>query len=345
MLSMYILYLVVVPFMMLMGMKIENKREECLLNKSDTKILKGMASCFVVMSHYVVWSGGDNRYIDIAISQLGGIGVLIFFFISGYGIYVSYINKEPGWAFIVKRVKTVYLPYVIIKIVLEAILFILGMQVRTWGEALLSILLVEDWFIKVIIMQYIIFFINWRYIGKTKVIWLGIFADIILSVVFISENQPIGWFNALWLFTFGMICAKYEKRIYSFLNSNKLLWKIFLLLIGFCVTGGIFAVFKGEMWANILKPLSGMLLCIAICGVTRCVRFGSPVMLYVGERSIYMYIVHMNMWTMTEYIALPAIRFWAAIVLTIIGTEVLYRVTTFVPKIYKHLQDTKCEIQ
>lgn len=337
MLSIYFMDLIILPFMMLIGMRTENrKKEENLLSKADTKILRGISALFVVMAHYLIYmnnvGGMSNRYIYAVISQLGGIGVLIFFFVSGYGIYASYISKEPDWEFVWKRVKTVYLPYVIIKIVLEAVFSIAGMQVRTWSSALLSILLVEDWFIKVIIIQYIIFFISWRYIGKTRIILFGVFADFIFSAIFIMEKKPIGWFNALWLFTFGLICSKYEKRICSFFKS-KLLWKISLLLIGFGITGAIFAVFKGEMWANILKPLSGLLLCLAICGGNRCVRLGSKVMLYAGERSMHIYIVHINMWKMTEGIISPVVRFWAAIILTIIGTEILYRITALAPRV------------
>lgn len=337
MLSIYFTDLIALPLMMLIGIKAENrKEEENLLNRTDTKILRGISALFVVMAHYMAYLNragcNINRYVYAIISQLGGIGVLIFFFVSGYGIYISYMNKEPGWDFVWKRLKTVYLPYVSIKVILEVIYAVIGMQTRTWGSALLSILLVEDWFIKVIILQYIIFFISWRYIGKTRVIRFGIFADAVLSLIFIVEERPIGWFNALWLFTFGLICGKYEKKICALFKS-KLWCKVGSLLIGFGMAGILFAVFKGEMWANILKPLSGILLCLALCGGGQCIRLGSPVMLYVGERSMHIYIVHINMWRITESIASPVIRFWTATILTVIGTEVLYRVTGLITKI------------
>lgn len=343
MFSIYIADLIILPLMMLIGMKVEDRRsEKSLLNKADTKILKGISACFVVMAHYITYidniNASDGRYggtiyrcIYAIISQLGGIGVLIFFFLSGYGIYISYIDRTPDGEFILKRVKTVYLPYIIIKVILEMVYIAVGIHSETWNSALLSILLIKtagDWFIRVILIQYVVFFLCWRYAGKKKVLLLSILMDFIVSAIFIIEKRPIGWFNALWLFIFGMACGKYEEKICNFLK-NRLLEKIALLLAGFGMAGVIFTLFKGKIWANIFKPLSGMMLCMTVCGGSRYIRLGSKIMEYIGERSLYVYILHMNMWKLTESVTSPILRFWIAIILTVAGMELSYRGTSF----------------
>lgn len=38
--------------------------------------------------------------------------------------------------------------------------------------------------------------------------------------MYVYQDKPIGWFNALWLFTFGMVMAKYERKINKIINSD-----------------------------------------------------------------------------------------------------------------------------
>lgn len=55
-----------------------------LITKEETKLLKGIAIFFVVLSHIGNWL--DLRYF----APLGGTGVALFLILSGYGLECSY---------------------------------------------------------------------------------------------------------------------------------------------------------------------------------------------------------------------------------------------------------------
>ena len=89
MISEYILFGLILPVVILWGIRKENRLEEAqLLDKKDTSVLRGISAFFVIAAHYTGWveklTGGTNVIFKGLIGQLGGIGVLIFFFVIGY---------------------------------------------------------------------------------------------------------------------------------------------------------------------------------------------------------------------------------------------------------------------
>ena len=120
----------------------------------------------------------------------------------------------------------------------------------------------------------------------------------------------------------------YKGEIMKFFNSR--LWiKTSLLFIAFTIFGIVFAVNKGSYWADTFKPVSGAFLCTAICGIMSHKEFSSPIMLYLGKRSMYLYIVHINVWQMVNLVN-PLGQFWIVCLTTLILTEVIYNITTLI---------------
>lgn len=68
--------------------------ESCakLLMRDASTALKGLSAFFVIAAHIHGWTEGLvpvaawSKLTDIVLTQLGGMGVLVFFFLSGYGI-------------------------------------------------------------------------------------------------------------------------------------------------------------------------------------------------------------------------------------------------------------------
>lgn len=328
MISIYLLCLIVFPIAILYGIKI-TQDTQVLVSRRDTQFLRGVSACFVVLAHYCINLNESlvsmNAAFYFGVRQLGGIGVLLFFFVSGYGIHESYAHKKPGWYYLWKRIRGVYLPYLIIKFLILIFKTFMARKITFGIQEFLSILLVEDWFIHVILIQYIIFFIIWKFLNIKKVVIYSILFDVILTYMFVLEGKPDGWFNALWLFTFGIACSQYNKEICNFLLKQRML-KIVLYLGAFLITGNLFAVYKGIYWANVFKPIGGIFLCMAICTILRKYTFTSGPMLYFGKRSMYLYIVHINIWPIVQ-VDNAVIKFWVALVLSVLITEIIYRLT------------------
>lgn len=91
-----------------------------LLSRNDTKVIKAIAIILMLMHH--LWAfpdriaGGSLKYMFSIFGQpsiiyfgmFGKICVSIFFFMGGYGIYLSSIGKQYD---IVKRIKNLYIAY------------------------------------------------------------------------------------------------------------------------------------------------------------------------------------------------------------------------------------------
>lgn len=332
MISIYLLYLIIFPIAVFVGIKREHRDGHVLVSKDDTKFLKGVSACFVIIAHSATWidklSGGMNRIVYIIFSQLGGIGVLIFFFVSGYGIHKNYSNRHVGWDYLWKRIKSVYIPYIIIKFSLLIVRSLIMGDIDFGLQKIVSILLIEDWFIYVILIQYVLFFLIRKFCGVRRILVYSLIADLVVSCLFIINSRPDGWFNALWLFTFGMCCSKYENEICVFFEKRKFI-KIFFLFMLFGITGILFAINKGIGWANVFKPISGVFLCLGICGILREISFSSRSMIYFGERSMYMYIAHIGAWSMLDKMKNVIYRFWIMWGLTLLISEIMYQLLRF----------------
>lgn len=330
--SVYLFCIILFPVASLYGFK----RRTCagaLLEKEDTMYLRGVAAWFVVIAHYTANIGDVipndifGRIFSFAMGQLGGIGVLVFFFVSGYGIYASYASRRPGWDFLWKRIKGVYFPYLIIKFLLIVLQLVVTGKCEFSLGRLLSVSFAEDWFVHVILLQYLSFFIVGKWLGTRKIVLYSFLINIVYSVVFLYEGKVDHWINALWLFTFGMACAKYQKRILTIFD--KAIWiKITACLILFGVTRYIFAINKGAAWANVFKTLGGLFLCISMCGVLRGVMPGSGIMKYFGKRSLYLYMVHLGVWPFIE-IEDVIMHYWIAVGASVVITEAIYRLVLF----------------
>ena len=91
-----------------------------LMEKRETNWFRGIAVVMVVVSHYAEWWSwfvpleGNAEVFRLALTKLGVYGVDIFFLCSGYAMVKSLGRERMHGAFIWKRVKNVYIPYLIV---------------------------------------------------------------------------------------------------------------------------------------------------------------------------------------------------------------------------------------
>lgn len=327
--SLYALFLIGVPVIALLGTARTEKGKEVLLTRDDTAFLRGVSACFVIMAHISEWLyaylPGMNPLFYRLMDQLGGMGVLVFFFVSGYGIYKSCAGKAASWAYVLKRAKAVYFPYLLTELCFVAFESVwmhapqidpLHMVSLLWGG--------DYWFISVILIQYTVFFALWKFFGEDRASTLGFLADLALAAAFYAARMNARWYNSLWLFTAGMAFARYEGRILRFL-SQRLWTKVFACVLAFGFFGALFAVNKagGGTTLTLLKPVSGAFLCLALCGVLQAFRFASRPMRFLGKRSLYCYIIHVHLWALLEGTPTLA-RAWLTIGLVVLFSELFY---------------------
>lgn len=86
--------------------------------------LKGFSITTIVLMHLLQnFNGGGNPLIHKALS-FGGAGVHVFILCSGFGLYLSYLNRPLSYGqFLKRRFFKVYIPYIIVVLLSAAIPF------------------------------------------------------------------------------------------------------------------------------------------------------------------------------------------------------------------------------
>ena len=262
------------------------------LSKDSSAFFKGAAICFVVMSHISIMMGlSEKSVIFSAVDQLGGMGVLIFFFLSGFGLYRAYADKTCYAVYVKKRVINVLVPYLILKAVFLAVEAVLKKEMTASYIAGRF----DDWFVDVILIQYLIFLFCWKFLGNRKALMTAVcfIANIILAVVLIALGTNPRWYNALLLFPAGMAVALYEDKIAKAFSGHRIL-SITVSLILFGTFGALFISAKDSVAGNFLKTAAGIALGFTVFGLSMIWDLRSPVMRYIGTNSLYFYIVHLE---------------------------------------------------
>lgn len=316
----------------------EKENASQIFTRSDTNIIRGLSAFFVIVSHYQIWFDKMIRiqtpsYIKLSFGQLGGIGVLLFFFVSGYGIQETYGGKKVDYRFLLKRITGVYIPYIIIKFLLLPERYLYGITDEPFWREVINIFLISDWFIFVIMLQYSSYYISMRFFRRFLLL-ASVITDLIFTAIFIYLKKPIGWFNALWLFTFGIVVSILQRRIKHLIDKNAFIFAM-VMMVAFVAFGILFALNKGVFWANAIKPISGAFLCLALAAIFKFITIKSPIARWGGTRSMYLYIVHITMWDCFFWGEYPFLGLLLCLGLTIVATEILFRVADYITAIIK----------
>ena len=204
MIGIYILFFLIFPLSVMYTIRKNNCKVAVLLNKSESLEIKGLATCFVILAHLTnLIIESDTAYLKPLemFTVFGGMGVLLFFFVSGYGIYKGYAEKKPSTDFLKKRAINVIMPYLIMKLFFALISVIVGAEEFSLKNTILGFL--SDWFIDVILIQYVIFYISWKATNRNqqnnkKILFvLNFILNIAAALIFWKAGFVARWYNGL----------------------------------------------------------------------------------------------------------------------------------------------------
>lgn len=153
-----------------------------------TAALKFICCIIIVLHHYsqyiVSEIGNPNVITNILSSQGGYLAVSLFFFLSGYGLTVSFNKKSlTFFEYLKKRLSKVYIPAVLVSIIWIIVLNILDCKIihiaykavnippiieGLFKSFLLSFYDPVLWFVKIIIIFYVLLYIYKRIVFSRK---------------------------------------------------------------------------------------------------------------------------------------------------------------------------------
>lgn len=160
------------------------------MDKEQTTMLKGIAILMVVVGHIGGFSG------LLPFIPLGASGVYIFLFLSGYGLVRS-VSEKGLQRYWIKRIKNVYLPYLVILIFVFALAIIGRNDVSFRFIEYMFFIdypFGEYWYLLIQAEWYIAFFLIWNVKLKFSqdfkwTILLMAAADILIVFVNVSDRK------------------------------------------------------------------------------------------------------------------------------------------------------------
>lgn len=279
--------------------------------------LRGFSIFTIVLMH-LLQSYPISPFLMVA-SSFGGAGVHVFILCSGFGLYLSYLNKTLTYTqFLKRRFLKVYLPYIIIILVSALIPFY-----NTSSDKLLQILShiflfkmffndLENsfggqmWFVSTIIQFYLIWPLLLKLFNKsTGVIYALLISMLWATIVAMLGKSDVRVWNSfflqyLWEFVLGMYLAKCYK-----LNSeivNLLNFKILVPVCMICVAFTGLAGLKGGIWKlyNDIPSMIGYLFILLIIYKLH-VKPINGLFVFTNKISYEWYLVHMLVFGCTFY--------------------------------------------
>ncbi len=308
------------------GAKVSKRHEwqEKPLGLDTSKAIQGFAAVAIILHHLsqdLLDRAGPFEFL----SECGVIFVGIFFFFSGYGLYTSLKTKENYLkGFLKKRLITILIPFYSCIAVFTVASCICGAKYKPLE--LLSILsgwsLINThmWYIVEIAILYLAFFIIYRLIKNRTIatVVMSIFVLLMMAgSLYLCHGEDFScsywfmgewWFNSTFLFIIGIIVSKHSELLTKIARKAYIvLVPVFGVLTVLFYKQTIYALHTYSYWSEIpgVDPAyKDKLRCLVfqlpfiICFVTFVilimlkVRFGNPVLKFLGAISLELYLIH-----------------------------------------------------
>ena len=281
---------IVVPALCLLGMR----KRECLensLRKDATLAVRGAGMLFIVFTHMAKANICKATYFFYV---SGAVGVAACFFVSGYGLHMSYTNK-PNYlkGFWKGKLFRLLLPYVAAYGLYVLLTAVRGNPMTAADTAyhFFTITLpgVTFWYMKIQLLMYAAFYVSYRFLKSTRMKIAGVF---FIAAVYILAAFKAGmasfWYNSCLFFPLGLVLAEYRERILPVARKNG------VFVVSSCAFAGLYAVlyFYGRLNLDFLIDTVYMLcFCTALLWLVQ--RFtGFHVLTVLGKYSIEIYLIH-----------------------------------------------------
>lgn len=273
-------------------------------------------------------------------TSFGGAGVHVFILCSGFGLYLSYLNKPLGYqAFLKKRFGRIYWPMAVVCLATACWMLYQGQEVLMplLGNLLLFKMFVPElesfmggqmWFISTIIQ----FYIAWPFIVKLIKLNRGYWVALAISLLWATIVGILGlgeervwnsfFLQYLWEFCLGMKLAELYRERPSALNIPKWRYLIPACVIAMVMTGAMgWAGFPWRLYNDIpsLIGYTSLALIIYKAGIGIINSFFS----YTNRFSYEWYLVHILIFQIIMYITKGKISSFVEIIICLLLSYII----------------------
>ena len=324
------IYLAILLLLLFAGAKTTGKGKffDNFLDLDITKCLQGFAAVAIMLHHLTQKVTQYGQYDKGAIGIMNDCGVLLtglFFFFSGYGLYISFSAKEDYLkGFIRKRLPVVLIPFYSTNTIFVLISLLLGYEM-TVGEFFLYIsglvlLNSQMWYIVEIVVLYLAFFIIFKTIKKQNAAFaaMAVFILILTTISLLLGHdykyacggawfKGEWWYNSTWLFFVGMLIARYRTTVIAFARKYyAVLLPLGILLfaamhhatlymlrnVGYWKEYEGYPGYKEKFLTCLVQTHTAIIFVLVLLLLTMKLQFNNRILKFLGKIAIELYLIH-----------------------------------------------------
>lgn len=265
--------------------------KEILLEKDSTVFVRGIAIMFVIFVHTMQHTNADDSMLN-HLNQIGNLVVGTFFLLSGYGNTLSYKkNKKHLEKWTLKRILRIYITFWVVWLIdLVAVMLINNdtYNITTLIKQAVTLTLPYwvNWYLKVQVISYVLFYIAYKLFKKNNDIVLLILTIICTAVLCILKLD-VHWWNTVICFGMGSILAERKDLILNKLKNKN---KYILLVVSLIISVILFLL--GTRYKNI-TIISSVAFCVFITIMLLVFKFRSTIVCTIGNISLEIYLWHL----------------------------------------------------
>lgn len=269
-----------------------------LFSKQASYWFRGLSAIMIVLSHYAEWwawftpTEGLAEIFRQALTNFSVYGVSAFFLFSGYGIIKSLNGSKMTLQFVLKKLLSVYVPYLIISCTIE--LWAGGFATfHDFWEVLYGH---DFWFMCVLFLFYLGFICIWAIISNThlRCILFSCYVFFISFILFYKGMHAF-WFVSNSAFLLGLLSAVYEEPIKALVDkSRKICLPVFSVAMLYIAYSGLFkdlASFTDDEHA-LMQFVATIIWTLFVLYTASGWNRYEPVLMGLGKHSLYIYLTH-----------------------------------------------------
>lgn len=282
--------------------------------------LRFISILFILLHHVCQRTNIVNHILALPFLVLVYLFVGLFFFLSGYGNYLSLEKSKNCNIWLIKRLVNLLFFFVIgfvINICINQNLY------KTFNEVLKDFFTFTYkpatlWFFKVLFIEYILTYLLFR-LKKEKIVLYIFVITIAYIAICIILHIPEYWWNSAIAYPLGMFFMKYKDKISLKTKYNV----IFFLLFTLCMLATFKFIF--------LQPLATILFCYLVYSYCNYFEIKKiTVCNNIGKCSLGIYLYHVVFLT---YMANIMDSWYATLIILLLSIAVAFIVNFFYRKI------------
>ena len=273
-----------------------------MIDKRTSNLWRGIAILIVIASHYAGWMYVEpvHQAAHDIVSTFGPYGVDIFFLLSGYGLSKSADKNGISISFVLRRIFSIYVPYLLIMIGIN--IYIDGfsdIDMSGWIKLLTGY---DYWYMNILFTFYILFMIIWKLKEWIRLPLITI-AVIAVTVIMFNIGRADFWELSNSAFLIGIYAATIEKKWPDKMKKGLIHgFSIAISLVCFVICTKMMIASQGLadnsafVWELVSELFFTTLVC-SLCYITPKIGWILPL---IGSQSMYIYLLHQTLfWALT----------------------------------------------